>query len=94
MKSGKPLAFGTIEGKPVFGLPGNPVSSMISFEQFARPLLLKMMGHRQLFRRTIEATLQEDIWKEAGKRYFIRAFIFIERDSYFATITGATVLGS
>src|SRR4030042_3348931 len=50
MKPGKPLAFGTIRGKPVYGLPGNPVSSMVSFEQFVRPSLLKMTGHRQIFR--------------------------------------------
>ncbi len=50
MKPGKPMAFGMIGGKPVFGLPGNPVSSMVSFEQFVRPALLKMMGHRQIFR--------------------------------------------
>jgi len=58
MKPGKPLAFGTIGGKPAFGLPGNPVSSMVSFEQFVRPSLLKMMGHHQIFRPTIEAVLK------------------------------------
>ena len=60
MKPGKPMAFGIIQGKPVFGLPGNPVSSMVSFEQFVRPALLKMMGHRQIFRPCIEAMLNED----------------------------------
>jgi molybdopterin molybdotransferase len=89
MKPGKPLAFGTIEGKPVFGLPGNPVSSMVSFEQFVRPSLLKMMGHRQLFRPVIEATLKEDIRKEPGRRHFIRASVFFEEDSYSVTMTGA-----
>jgi len=89
MKPGKPLAFGTIEGKPVFGLPGNPVSSMVSFEQFVRPSLLKMMGHRQLFRPIIEATLKEDIRKEPGRRHFIRASVFFEKDGYFVTMTGA-----
>jgi molybdopterin molybdotransferase len=59
MKPGRPLAFGTIGTKPVFGLPGNPVSSMVSFEQFVRPSLLKMMGHRRLFRPIIEAILKE-----------------------------------
>ncbi len=46
IKPAKPLAFGVVEGIPVFGLPGNPVSSMVSFELFARPGLRKMMGHR------------------------------------------------
>ncbi len=88
MKPGKPLAFGTIQGKPVFGLPGNPVSSMISFEEFVRPSLLKMMGHRQIFRPVVEAVLQEEIKKTTGRRHFIRAFISFKEGSYFATTTG------
>ena len=89
MKPGKPLAFGTIAGKPAFGLPGNPVSSMVSFEQFVRPSLLKMMGHHQLFRPTIEAILKEDIQKEPGRRHYIRALVSFEKDRYFVTTTGA-----
>ena len=89
MKPGKPLAFGTIGGKPAFGLPGNPVSSMVSFEQFVRPSLLKMMGHQQLFRPTIEAILKEDIEKEPGRRHYIRALVSFEKDRYFVTTTGA-----
>jgi len=88
MRPGQPLAFGTIGGKPVFGLPGNPVSSMISFEQFVRPSLLKMMGHRQIFRPIIEAILKEEIKKTAGRRYFIRGSISIEKDQYFVSTTG------
>jgi molybdopterin molybdotransferase len=88
MKPGKPLAFGTLRGKPVFGLPGNPVSSMVSFEQFVRPSLLKMMGHQHLFRPVIDAILKEDIRKEVGKRHFIRAFIFAKGGHYFARTTG------
>jgi molybdopterin molybdotransferase len=88
MKPGKPLAFGLIEGKLVFGLPGNPVSSMVSFEQFVRPSLLKMMGHRHLFRPVIEAILKEDIHKEPGRRHFVRAFVSFEKNHYQVTITG------
>jgi molybdopterin molybdotransferase len=88
MKPGKPLAFGLIQGKPVFGLPGNPVSSMVSFEEFVRPSLLKMMGHRQLFRPVIEAVLKEDIHKEPGRRHFVRAFVSFDKDHYQVTITG------
>jgi len=47
MRPGKPLAFGAIEGVPLFGLPGNPVSAMVSFEQFVRPALLKMLGNKK-----------------------------------------------
>ena len=46
LKPGKPLAFGVIQGKPAFGLPGNPISSMVAFEQFVRPALLKMAGYK------------------------------------------------
>ena len=88
MRPGAPLAFGTIGGKPVFGLPGNPVSSMISFEQFVRPSLLKMMGYRQLFRPIIEAVLKEEIKKAVGKRYFIRGSVSSEKGEYFVTTTG------
>jgi molybdopterin molybdotransferase len=88
MKPGKPLAFGTIGGKPAFGLPGNPVSSMVSFEQFVRPSLLKMMGHHQLFRPMIEAILKEDIRKEPGRRHYIRAVVSFDKDRYFVTTTG------
>ena len=88
MKPGKPIAFWTRDGKPVFSLPGNPVSSMVSFEQFVRPSLLKMMGHRQLFRPIIEAILKEDIRKEPGRRHFIRAFVSSEKEHYVVTTTG------
>jgi molybdopterin molybdotransferase len=89
MKPGKPVAFGILQGKPVFGLPGNPVSSMVSFEQFVRPSLLKMMGHRQLFRPVIEAILKEDIRKRPGRRHFIRASVSLENGHYFVALTGA-----
>jgi molybdopterin molybdotransferase len=89
MKPGMPVVFGTVQGKPVFGLPGNPVSSMVSFEQFVRPSLLKMMGHRKLFRPVIDAILREDIQKRPGRRHFIRAFVSLEKGQYFVTPTGA-----
>jgi molybdopterin molybdotransferase len=88
MRPGQPLAFGTIGGKPVFGLPGNPVSSMISFEQFVRPSLLKMMGCRHLFRPLVEAILKEEIKKMAGRRYFVRGSVSFEKDRYVVTTTG------
>ena len=89
MKPGKPMAFGTIRGKPVFGLPGNPVSSMVSFEQFVRPALLKMTGHRQIFRPVIEAIVKEDIHVNPGRRHYIRAVVSADRQHYVAAVTGA-----
>jgi len=89
MKPGKPMAFGTIGEKPVFGLPGNPVSSMVSFEQFVRPALLKMMGHREIFRPVIEAILNEDLDMEPGRRHYLRAVVSRKGDHCVVMTTGA-----
>ncbi|MGA2954667.1 MAG: gephyrin-like molybdotransferase Glp [Thermodesulfobacteriota bacterium] len=88
MRPGQPLAFGMISGKPLFGLPGNPVSSMVSFEQFVRPSILKMSGHKDLFRPTLKAILREDISKKAGLVHFIRCFLIPEGEKIFASTTG------
>ncbi|MDO8447015.1 MAG: molybdopterin molybdotransferase MoeA [Deltaproteobacteria bacterium] len=88
MKPGKPLAFGTIGGKPAFGLPGNPVSCMVCFEQFARPSLLKMMGHGRIYRPVVQAVLKEEIKKKPGRKHFIRSFARLEEGRYTVTTTG------
>ena len=88
MRPGKPLAFGAIEGVPLFGLPGNPVSAMVSFEQFVRPSLLKMQGHKRIFRQTIKAVCADEIQKKSGFRHFIRAIVKKEKDKYVTTTTG------
>ena len=88
MRPGKPLAFGAIEGVPLFGLPGNPVSAMVSFEQFVRPSLLKMQGHKKIFRQTIKAVCAEEFEKKSGFRHFIRAIVKREKDKYVVTTTG------
>ncbi len=73
IKPAKPLAFGTVGDVPVFGLPGNPVSSMVSFELFARPGLRSMMGHADPVRPTVMATAAEDLPRRAdGKTHFMR----------------------
>ena len=61
IKPAKPFAFGTIDGVPVFGLPGNPVSSLVSFEMFARPALRQMMGHAEPFRPTVLAVADDGL---------------------------------
>lgn len=88
MRPGQPLAFGLVSGKPLFGLPGNPVSSMVSFEQFVRPAILKMMGHANLFRPTILAELGEDLEKKAGLTHFLRCRLIRGNDKILATTTG------
>jgi len=87
-RPGKPTTFGTRGGKPVFGLPGNPVSSMITFEQYVRPAILKMTGHESVFRRTIRAKLTEDIKKKKGLRYFIRGRVKRQGEGFVAETTG------
>ncbi|MBI5235420.1 MAG: molybdopterin molybdotransferase MoeA [Deltaproteobacteria bacterium] len=78
MKPGKPLAFGVIGGKPAFGLPGNPVSSMVAFEQFVRPALLKMSGRLEIERTTLPARLEKDLKIKSGRVNFIRAKMTID----------------
>ena len=89
MKPGKPVAFWMKDEKPVFSLPGNPASSMVSFEQFVRPALLKMMGYRQIFRPVIAAILKKDIYKEPGRSHFIRSFVSLEKNQYSVIPSGA-----
>ena len=89
MKPGKPQAFGTIAGKPTFGLPGNPVSSMVSFEIFVRPALLKMMGHTQIYRTIVPAALEQDFRKSDARKHFVRVALRLEGNQYIASTTGA-----
>ena len=79
MRPGAPVAFGHIQGKPMFGLPGNPTASMVAFEQFVRPAILKMSGRTALRRREAEATLEDNLKNRPGVRNFVRA-IAVERD--------------
>ncbi|MCX5887636.1 MAG: molybdopterin molybdotransferase MoeA [Proteobacteria bacterium] len=88
MRPGQPLAFGTIGGKPTFGLPGNPVSSMVSFEQFVRPYLLKMQGHTRIFRPVIEAIWQEEFVKKTERKYLVRCMVSKKEGMYIASSTG------
>jgi molybdopterin molybdotransferase len=94
MKPGKPLVFGTIGNKPVFGLPGNPTSAMISFEQFVRPALLKMMGHVRLFRPLIEATLAEDLGITSDRLHLVRCRLFEQDGNMMAVTTGSQSSGA
>ncbi|MFA5056315.1 MAG: gephyrin-like molybdotransferase Glp [Dehalococcoidia bacterium] len=88
MKPGKPLAFGTIKGVPHLGLPGNPVSSMITFELFARPAILKMMGKPVTQKPAVEAISESYIKNTDGRRVYTRAIVRKEGDRYYASTTG------
>jgi len=93
IKPGKALAFGTHDGKPVFSLPGNPVSSMICFEQMARPALLKMMGHPQPIQPLLFATLRKEMHKKAGKILFARVHLEVSRGRLVAWSSGRQETG-
>jgi molybdopterin molybdotransferase len=96
MKPGHPVAFGVLQRNSdaastafVFGLPGNPVSSMVCFEQFVAPALRRMMGHERLFRRTIAARLTHGMKHQPGRTEFVRVTLAKEEGGYAATSTGA-----
>lgn len=88
MRPGKPVLFGMIKGKPFFGLPGNPVSSMVSFEMFVKPAILKMLCQKADDRKEVEAILDEDIEKKKGLRFFFRGVTRWENGVYLTRTTG------
>ncbi|MBA3303160.1 MAG: hypothetical protein H0U26_04730 [Acidimicrobiia bacterium] len=86
VRPAKPLAFGVVGGTPVFGLPGNPVSSMVSFELFARPGLRRMAGHddSDLDRLRVRAVAGEDLPRRPdGKVHLVRVTTSIRDDGRF-----------
>lgn len=88
MKPGKPLAFGLLaDGVPLIGLPGNPVSAMVSFEQFARPAILKMLGHTGLAKPAVRAVLDEPL-TNSGRRGYARVIVTRREGQYHARGTG------
>ncbi|HWN66362.1 MAG TPA: gephyrin-like molybdotransferase Glp [Haliangium sp.] len=98
MKPGKPLAFGaTAAGGLVFGLPGNPVSSMVGFELFVRPALLAMQGARELHRPRAPVTITSSYGKQPGRAHFLRATLRRQGDSLLADLhprQGSAMLSS
>ncbi len=93
MKPGKPIAFGTLkagDGRevPHLGLPGNPVSSMMTFEQFARPAILKMRGIGKHARPVVSAAIDQEIVNDDGRRIFVRVHVSRSGDGWTASVTG------
>lgn len=78
IRPGQPLAFGKIQGKLAFGLPGNPVSSMVTFEQLVRPAMRKMGGHSRYGRPVVRAAFQEKFSKRPDRRHFLRGILSLE----------------
>ena len=95
IRPAKPLAFGMISGVPIFGLPGNPVSSHVSFELFARPALLQMMGHAKRFRPVTPAVAGHDMRRRSdGKLHLNRVTLRPEEGSRRLVATDAGVQAS
>jgi molybdopterin molybdotransferase len=92
MQPGKPQAFGTIgpDATPVFGLPGNPVSALVSFETFVRPAIRKMLGATPLERPRVRAATTAPLTSPAGKRSFLRVALEVRDGAYVVTpVSGA-----
>jgi molybdopterin molybdotransferase len=90
IKPGKPLAFGVVNDVPLIGLPGNPVASMVAFEVFARPAILKLSGSPVWEKPTLKAILQEDV-KNSGRRHYMRALLYEAGGEYHVTTRGSGV---
>jgi molybdopterin molybdotransferase len=88
IRPGQPLAFGKIQGKLAFGLPGNPVSSMVTFEQLVRPAMLKMSGHRSYGRPIVRAVFQEKFSKRPDRRHFLRGVLTSDEGAFKVRTTG------
>ena len=88
MRPGHPVAFGTTDRGAIFGLPGNPVSGMVCFEQLVIPALRRMMGHTKLFRRTFEAQIAHSVKIRPGRTDFIR--VRLGRDAQGAYVARST----
>ena len=93
MRPAKPLAFGALDAPdgrrvPHLGLPGNPVSAMVAFEQFARPAIRKMMGKAMAPRPTVQAVLDDPLSNFDGRRVYARVVVYRENGEYRARLTG------
>ncbi|MFN2637005.1 MAG: gephyrin-like molybdotransferase Glp [Gemmatimonadaceae bacterium] len=94
MRPGAPLAFGVLNEVPWLGLSGNPVSAMVSFELFVRPVLRKMQGYTSWHRRTVTVTVDEEIKLGAKLTHFLRACVTREEGRLAARLTGAQSSGA
>lgn len=88
MKPGKPLAYGRIGDTPLLGLPGNPAAALVSFEQFGRPAILRMLGREDVTLPEVEATLTERLRNPGRRRHFVRAIVERSGNGYVARSTG------
>ncbi len=88
MKPGKPLAYGRLAGRPFFGLPGNPVSCMVNFLQFVRPVIRRTMGDPNPFLPVVHATLRSPLRRATGRVELLRVRLEREGGQLFAVPAG------
>jgi molybdopterin molybdotransferase len=88
MRPGAPLGFGTLRGVPWLGLPGNPVSTMVTFEIFARPVIRRLRGERDVFPRPISVRVRDDVTIGAPLTHFMRVVVTWDDGAPWAQLTG------
>ncbi len=88
MRPGSPTAFGVKDGRPVFSLPGNPVSTLVTFEELVRPALLKMMGRPEPVKPFVKASLARSVRKKPGRVQFLRVKVAVKEGRYEADPAG------
>ena len=88
IRPGAPVSYGVLKDRPWLGLPGNPVSTLVTFELFARPAIRKMQGQRLLFRRPVPVRLSEAVTIAAPLTHFLRAVVSRAETEYSARLTG------
>lgn len=88
IKPGRPTAFATRGAVPVFSLPGNPVATLVTFEEFVRPALLKMLGQNQILKPLLRARLQQPARKKPGRAQFMRVRVQAEHGALIASSSG------
>lgn len=88
MRPGKPITFGSLRGRPVFGLPGNPVSAMVTFEVFVRPALRRLAGHADTDRPVVQARALAPIANPGHRRGYLRVTLEPDGEGWGARLTG------
>jgi molybdopterin molybdotransferase len=89
MRPGKPVAFGVLRGTPWIGLPGNPVSTMVTFELLVRPAIRRMLGLARPYRGTVPVRVVEPYKSGTSRRDFVRAIVELRDGELLASTTGA-----
>src|SRR5207253_4616054 len=88
MRPGSPFSFAVVNGVPVFGLPGNPVSAVVTFEVLVKPVLRAMLGQRNVHNETVQARLRAGVESKIGLTQFMRVRLSLEDGVLIAELTG------